>query len=117
MDNLNLILSESDYPNLAKSLQLPKSLKELIYIKVALGITDLYQKMGINILRLLEHGYWEERLYLKAQILPNLKLLKFWDPNPDAGRMREFIALNPNVDYINVASIGEIDNLYHIVTN
>ncbi|KXN64948.1 hypothetical protein CONCODRAFT_13648, partial [Conidiobolus coronatus NRRL 28638] len=93
-----------DYPNLAKSLQLPKSLKELTYLKVRLEITDYYQKSGINIVQARNYECICVTLGLKAQILPNLKLLKYWDLNPDAGRMREFINLNPNVKYINVAS-------------
>ncbi|KXN65385.1 hypothetical protein CONCODRAFT_13032 [Conidiobolus coronatus NRRL 28638] len=111
MNDMQLILSPDESTNLSNNLQLPLSLKELTYINVGLRATDYYQSMGMGIDMEMEQNsqfYLYNGFDLKATLLPNLKILKFLDANPDAGRIRDFIDLNPNMKYINAASIIKI---------
>jgi hypothetical protein len=101
IERVSLMLVKSENTNLSLFLQFPKSLKELTYIGVFLGFSPSYQDSSLLVLKEPWVRHETVRLKLMPQSLPNLKLLKFLDPNPDTGRMREFIALNPNVEYIN----------------
>ncbi|KXN65386.1 hypothetical protein CONCODRAFT_13033 [Conidiobolus coronatus NRRL 28638] len=96
------ILSKSRIINIERKLQFPKSLKELTYICVSLGITTFPQsKPLLYPLRINRTNYHKDTLYLTPHLLPNLNVLIYRDSNPQVGGMSNFFDLNPNVDYVN----------------
>jgi hypothetical protein len=100
MEWVNLVLTSPEERNLAISLQYPKSLKELGYYGVCLAKNDFYRSLGIRIILLKIDGNRYEKLDLKAQLLPNLKLFKVSDTYFINGRATEFLAMNPNVEVV-----------------
>jgi hypothetical protein len=99
MHSINLILSKSENPNLGRNLLFPKSLKELTYHTVSLITTDHPQLKPLNFVRSWKSKLDLPNLGLKPQLLPNLKHLNYFDRNWGTGLTKEFIDLNPKVNY------------------
>ncbi|KXN65521.1 hypothetical protein CONCODRAFT_12866 [Conidiobolus coronatus NRRL 28638] len=107
MECTNLILNKSEDPNLARNLKFPILLKELTYLSVRLGITDCYQLKPKQIIHSIKLDYYIEDLEIAPQALPNLTYFKFYDNGRGARKLEEFMALNPNVEYIDDFLVSE----------
>jgi hypothetical protein len=100
MLHVNLALTPAEDPNLAIFLQYPKSLKELKYIKVLLGVTMQFLLRPRQMVYSTKLGYKRVELDLMPQSLPNLKSFMFDSSNYNAMALEEFINLNPSLEHI-----------------
>ncbi|KXN64717.1 hypothetical protein CONCODRAFT_21027 [Conidiobolus coronatus NRRL 28638] len=103
MKDINLIMDNSEDPNLANNLQFPKSLNYLNFQFVHLEISNLTKIMPLKSIQNPQHNYFGQILLPKPQILPNLIELKIFDRNDGIKIMEEFKALNPNLKITNDA--------------